>query len=97
MDSLAGGVTMILGALAYRSAKRRRLGMRPDTALRRAVEISLLVIVCLPLVILAAEGNDALWFYPWSGIVVPAGSLAAFLWILARKNVKNGDTLPSIR
>lgn len=97
MDSLVGGATMILGALAYRSAKQRRLGLRPDTRLRRVLEIAVVVLVSVPLVILAAEGNDAIWFYPWSGIVVPASTLLAFLWILTRKNVKTADNLPSIR
>ncbi len=97
MDSLAGGVTMILGALAYRSAKQRRVGLRPDTRVRRVADIVVLAFACTPFVILAAEGNDALWFYPWSGIVVPAGSLGAFLWILTRKNLKSGPTIPSIR
>lgn len=97
MDSLAGGVTMILAALAYRSAKQRRFGQRPDTRVRRGVEIVLLVLVFLPFVILIVEGNQAIWFYPWSGIVVPAGSGFAFLWILTRKNGKGGDAMPSTR
>ncbi|HVB33585.1 MAG TPA: hypothetical protein VNJ52_04300 [Patescibacteria group bacterium] len=97
MDSLVGGVTMILGALAYRSAKLRRLGLRPDTRLRRVVEIFLLAFVSAPLVILVAEGNDAIWFYPLSGIVVPGCSLLAFAWIVIRKNREPGGSLPSFR
>jgi hypothetical protein len=61
------------------------------------VEIAVVALVSLPLVILAAEGNNAVWFYPWSGIVVPAGTLIAFFWILTRKNPSADGSMPSIR
>lgn len=93
MDNLVGGITLILGALAYRSAKQRRLGLRPSTRIRRGSEIVLVTLVTLPLVILLAEGRDAIWFYPWSGIIVPIGTLVAFLWALVGKN---HDSLPLI-
>ena len=97
MDSLAGGVTTILGTFAYRSAKLRRLGLRPDTKLRRAMEIVAVVLVVTPLVILAAEGNEALRFYPLSGIAVPAGTLAAFVWLFRRGKTASGDPRRLIR
>jgi hypothetical protein len=97
MDSLVGGVTTILGALACRNATERRQGLRPDTKPRRVAEIAFVALVCLPLVILLAEGNDALFFYPLSGIIVPGGTLIAFLWLVARRNHASGGSIPSIR
>lgn len=97
MDSLVGGFTMIGGALAFRSARERQLGWRPDTKLRRGLEIAAVVLVVLPLAILAAEGRDAVFFYPWSGIVVPLGTLTAFLWMKKRGTLKSDGGLPSIR
>lgn len=97
MDSLAGGVTTILGALAYRSAKQRRLGLRRGTKLRRAMEVAALVLVVTPPAILIGEGNNALLFYPLSGIAVPAVTLAAFLWIVIGRNPKPDRGRLSIR
>lgn len=97
MDTLVGGIAMILAAAAYRSAKQRRIGWKPNTKLRRAVEYVLLGLALLPGVILAFEGLEAMLFNPWSGIIVPAGSIAAFVWILTRKNLDTRDAMPSIR
>src|SRR5262249_47308704 len=44
---LIAGVVMILGALAYRSAKKRRLGEAKSTLMRRCLEIGLLMLICL--------------------------------------------------
>ena len=97
MDSLAGGITAILGALAFRSLKQRWLGLRPNTGIRRGMEIVAFAIVLAPLAILATEGNDALQFYPLSGILVPAAMLAAFLWLFLRRKAGNGDPMRLIR
>lgn len=97
MDSLVGGVTTILGALACRSAAQRRQGLRPHAKPRRVVEIVTVALVCLPLVMLIAEGNDAPLLYPLSGIVVPVCTLAAFLWLVAKRNRTSSGTMLSIR
>lgn len=97
MDSLVGGVTMILGALACRSAKQRLLGLRRDTTLRRALEIVAAALVMAPLVILAVEGNDALLFYPLSGIVVPVATAAVLVWLFWKGKAKNGNPMRLIR
>ena len=48
MDNVVGGITAILGALAYRSAKEQRLALKPASMMRQRVEIVLLSMVCLP-------------------------------------------------
>jgi GYF domain 2 len=47
MNTLIGGVVMILGALAYRSAKKRRIGEAKSTLTRQFLEIASLVLICL--------------------------------------------------
>jgi hypothetical protein len=43
MNTLIGGVVMILGALAYRSAKKRRLGEAKSTLTRKFLEVASLL------------------------------------------------------
>jgi len=95
LDSLVGGATMILGAMAYRSAKRRRLGLKPETALRRNIEIGLLLVVFSPVPLLAMKGVEVWTTHLVSGIVVPLWSLIAYVWIL-RRELSLAET-PSIR
>lgn len=85
LDTVAGGITMILGAIAYRSAKRRRLGLKTDSGLRRGYEVGLLLLVVLPIVPLALKGVDFIANNPVSGIFVPLLSVAAYVWICKRK------------
>lgn len=97
MDSLVGGITTILGALACRSAEQRRLALSPDTRLRRAMELAAVVLVVTPLVVLAVEGNDALQFYPLSGIAVPSVMVGVFVWLSCQGKSKSGDPMRLIR
>src|SRR5690349_739974 len=43
---LVAGPIMIIGALAYRSAKKRKLGEVASTTTRKVLEIAALVLVC---------------------------------------------------
>lgn len=84
VEGIVAGGTIILAALAYRSAKRRKLGLREDTKLRRILEILALVVVVAPFVTIFV-GPDALTRHAMSGLVVPVWSLAAYVWIVTRK------------
>ena len=96
-DSVVGGLVMILGALAYRSAKRRRLGLKIDSTLRRGIEVGVLVLVGLPMPILGLKGLGVIANNPFSGIIVPLWSAAAYVWVSQRKiDVKEAE-IPSIR
>lgn len=50
-SGLIAGLTMILGALSYRSAKNRKLGTVKSTALRQSLEIAVICIVVLAAVL----------------------------------------------
>jgi len=97
LDSVVGGLTMILGAIAYRSAKRRRLGLKADSGMRRGFEVGLLILVALPIVPLALKGVDFIANNPVSGIFVPLLSVAAYVWISKRKIEVAETSVPSIR
>jgi len=97
LDSVVGGTAMILGALAYRSAKRRRLGLKTNSGLRRGIEVFLLVLVVLPAATLALRGFSVFTNNPVSGIFVPLWSLAAYSWICKKKSVASETEIPSIR
>lgn len=75
--SIVSGLFMILGAVAYRSRKRRLLGLRPDTQGRVVFEIA-----CLALLTLAwlALGDLALRIVddPVGHLVIPVWALAAY-------------------
>lgn len=78
---------MTLGALAYRSAKRRRVGLKKDSTFRRAVGLWLLAIVGVPIILLVSKGLDVLAIHPISGIVVPVWTVLAYLGVAQKKPV----------
>ena len=45
--TLLAGVVMILGAIAYRSAKERKLGEAKWVLARRVLEVALIVLICV--------------------------------------------------
>jgi hypothetical protein len=49
-STIQAGIVIILGAHAYRSAKKRRIGQVADTWLRVSFEIAALVVACLVIV-----------------------------------------------
>ena len=51
------GFQIILGASAYRSIKRRKLGMREESVLRRGGELLALIFVWLPTIVLVLGGQ----------------------------------------
>ena len=46
-DMLVGGPIMILGALAYRSAKKRKLGAANFSFTRQSLEIAAIALICV--------------------------------------------------
>ncbi len=78
------GVITMFGVLAYRSVKKRRLGLKRNTALRRIWEMSLLLgmtilVVCPPNFLWRLEDN------PVQNFVVPVWVFTAYLIVLWKK------------
>ena len=81
------GLQIILGALAYRSAKRTKLGIREESVLRRIGELLALILVWLPSYWLLVLINDpSLWEAdPTGNVTVPLWSYIAYLVIVTKQ------------
>ena len=77
---LIGGAVMLLGALAYRSAKMRKLGEAKSTLTRQFWEIGLLVLTC---VVILAQNNLKYLIAtdPVPNVLVPVWAIVAYLVI----------------
>jgi hypothetical protein len=75
---------IILGALAYRSAKKRMLGQVPSTAVRKAAEALAMLLIVL-LVILRENLAALAAVQPFHYVLVPAWAIIAYLAVAFRK------------
>jgi hypothetical protein len=75
---LVGGPVMIVGALAYRSAKKRRLGEARSTRMRHVME-ALAVLLIAASVVLQNDLKHALKTDPIPNLLVPAWCIVAYL------------------
>jgi hypothetical protein len=80
-----GALIMILGALAYRSAKKRKLGETKTTLTRQALELTLLLLICL--IVLAQ--NNLMYLIntdPVPNLIIPLWAILAYLTVALRPN-----------
>jgi hypothetical protein len=84
MDNIVGGTTAILGAVAYRLAKERRLGLKPDSGMLRSIETALLALVFAAPVVQTVLGADFVT-RPWSNLLIPVWTLIAYLFVRLKK------------
>ncbi|SJZ35245.1 hypothetical protein SAMN02745126_00576 [Enhydrobacter aerosaccus] len=83
-DLIVSAPIVLLGALAYRSAKKRMLGQVPSTTLRRICEaVALLCIVAL--VCSTANFIKLMAIQPVHYVLIPAWVLIAYLFVGFRK------------
>ena len=71
---------MILGALAYRSAKKRRLGEVRSTSERKVLEVSLLLLLALS-VSSQSHLEDRMATDPLANVIIPLWAMIAYLVI----------------
>ena len=74
----APGIVIILGALAYRSAKRRRLGEVQSTPIRQLLETTALVLI-LPLILMQDHLAYLIATDPFPHVVIPAWAFLAYV------------------
>jgi hypothetical protein len=75
--SAVGGAVMVIGALAYRSAKKRRLGEVNSTLIRRTVEYALLLSLIL-IVLLQNNLKYLIASDPVNNAVIPLWAVIAY-------------------
>jgi hypothetical protein len=83
-DNLFLGVVMLLGIYAYRSQKRRKLGIKANSKLRQILEISALLFV----IILTLFPQNVIYIMlqnPVSRLTAPIWILVAYLVVWKRK------------
>jgi hypothetical protein len=90
-DLIVSAPIIILGALAYRSAKKRMLGQVPSTAVRRAAEALALLLIVL-LVILRENLAALAAAQPVHYVLVPAWAIIAYLAVGFRRPKGAVDT-----
>jgi phosphatidylserine synthase len=85
-ESINVGFVMIVGALAYKSAKKRRLGEVENTKFRFGMELVGLVVIALSVLALS-DIKTAIAIHPLSTVVAPLYALIAY-GIEYRKHTK---------
>ncbi len=80
-----GGVTIVLGALAYRSAKKRKLGSVSNSKVRLTLEIMGIALSIL-IVILQNNLKYLIATEPVTNFVIPLWVLIAYLVVSFRRN-----------
>jgi hypothetical protein len=75
------GVVIILGALAYRSAKKRRIGEAKSTLTRRFLEIASLVLICL-VILMQNNLKYLIETDPVPNALIPIWAILAYLAIV---------------
>lgn len=81
------GIVIVLGALAYRSAKRRKLGERENTGFRIFLEV-VAVVISMLLILLQ---NNLLYLIendPVTNVIIPAWVLLAYITANIKKSPK---------
>lgn len=79
-EGFVGGPIIILGAIAYRSAKKRKLGEVKSSLTRKSLEVVILLLICF----LAFARNDlreALIIHPFASLIIPVWTILAYLII----------------
>lgn len=82
------GTSAIISALAYRSAKKRNLGLVQSSSARKAIEIAGLGFMIL-LLITQKNYSDLLYVDPVPYLIVPLWGLIAYFVMFFKSNPKN--------
>lgn len=87
--SVVTGIVILLGASAYRSAKRRSLGERSQSITRKSLEIFSIIVCCL----LVVMRNDYLFYAendPFPHVFIPLWVLIAYMTAILRRPRETG-------
>jgi hypothetical protein len=83
-STLIAGIIIILGALAYRSAKRRKLGEITHSSLRKTLQICAIVII-IAAVVLQKNLTYHIATDPVPNLIIPLWAIIAYLVIALKK------------
>ena len=82
---LIAGPIIILGALAYRSGKKRMLGEVNNSALRKVLEV---IAICLIAALILLQNNlkELIQTDPVPNLFIPLWAVIAYIFIASRKS-----------
>lgn len=84
-SGLIAGPAIIMGALAYRSAKKRKLGEVHNTALRKGLEVAALIIIAAA-ILLQKDLISKIVTDPVSNFIIPLWAIVAYAVIASKAN-----------
>lgn len=87
IDTSIAGIVVILGALAYQSAKKRKLGLVKNTTLRKIVE-AITIIITFFIIFLKSNVWELMYYNPVSNILIPIWVWGAYFTIIFFKRKK---------
>ena len=93
-SGLVTGPVIILGALAYRSAKKRKSGEVNNTNLRKGLEILALVMIASA-ILLQNDLRYQIITDPVSNMIIPLWAIIAYT-VIAFKNRKTADKIVAV-
>lgn len=88
---LFSGAVIILGAFAYRSAKKRKLGEVKSSLPRKSFEV-IAVIIAMSVVLLQNNLIQAIETDPVPNLIIPLWVFIAYIFMIVRKPSSGGNT-----
>ena len=82
-SGLIAGPVIILGALAYRSAKKRMLGEANNTALRKGLEVLALIMIAAA-ILLQKNLTNLIVTDPVPNLIIPLWAIIAYMIIVSK-------------
>ena len=90
-SGLIAGPVIILGALAYRSAKKRMLGEVHNAALRKGLEVSALIMIAAA-ILLQKDLKTLIATDPVPNLIISLWAIVAYVVIASRAKQTTGKT-----
>ena len=82
--AFAGGLSLAFGALAYRMAKKRKLGTVNQSVIRLVLEVASIVLAML-VIFMQNDIRNLMLLDPVNNVLIPMGVLIAYSNIVFRK------------
>jgi hypothetical protein len=93
-SGLVAGPVIILGALAYRSAKKRKLGEVNNTPLRKGLEVLALIMIAAA-ILLQKDLKNLIATDPVPNIIIPLWAIIAYA-VIAFKTKNTGEKMGAV-
>ena len=83
--TLFAGIYIVLGALAYKSLKARKIGLVQNSKLRPTLEVGAIIVVTL-LILMQNDLQENMYNDPIPNVIIPLWIIIAYLLLYFRKD-----------